>query len=762
MSARFTRGKSRPRRVGHLVLSCFVATLALFQLTSPEASAAGGSSAASSGGSSAAGSSFPARVEDFATCTLDAPGWTEDKNRPLSDAYNADLWTQATPGQDPKGVQELLADLIGKLKCTPQPDISKLYISVLFFDESSQPPALARVVVHRYHGGWKIVDPPDTNKPEVYGSRIGDFELYDLRLLPEGFLVSSQYLVATSSNPLLSQIPGVIGLIAGGVKGNIAVPTPPAALLRSPSRPPSGPKEGEGGPKECQDKEATYISTLHDCSEGTTGTSQQSFLIRRVTVPPAFMPHRLRQPSVIPQIAITDQLVFTSQLESYMLESLRLRAKNDQEVRDLEQGLFTAYHGCRAHVTADLAASVAGTPPYLVARLFDPAGGPPVSNLCLRLTVRNFQGAALQQKVVQLEPLHVGKPQTLCWAIPGPLHGDYLATAEVLDKQRPLADELEDAAAATFLSVPPPPPASSLSGSLTAPSATPTWGDPFSLGYTVNGTKPGDPVNVELFAAATGKKMDIDPPPLAQPAPATGPATGTFILPTAQIGLGSRLAVLEVVPSTTNLTTPVASASFRVVGGLPGTEPGASAVAAGPACLIVDDSKLTSSTSSQPAAIAYGNIAAAYSWLLTQATPPPPAAPAPTTYTLGKLTRYAFSLGVAGLLPSNLHKVPAPSNNPLSWVALDIHPFLYDETRFSPDIKERFRGFLGIAATPNIGVVGGLGMGIYRGLTLEGGYALLLANIENKTQPIPLPTSGPRTHRGALGAFFVGVGYSLQ
>jgi hypothetical protein len=773
-------------------LASLVLTLALALLTSTAAGAAGSSSTASS--SSGSGSPFPAKVEDFADCTLSSPGWGQEQNQKLSAAFNEERWTEDVrrkevgkePVKNESGVQEIVADVIERLSCKGSKshaqidkiNLSKFYFSVLFFDESSQPPALARVVVHSYDGSWKLVDPPGTDKPEVYGSRIGDFELYDLRLLPEGFLVASQYQVGTSSNPLITQIPGVIGQLAGGVKPSGIVPVPAA-----PSSPGNAAVAGGAAqmlapnafklllvepkieapalpPTECE----KMVSDMPSCELAEAVGQQQRFLIRRVSVPLAFQPNLLRQPSVIPQVSITDQLVFSSQLESYVLASLRHRAmdadgqlalrKLPPKVVSLEERLFKAYYGCRVHISTDLAATAAGAPRYLVARVLNPAGGPPLPDLCVGFDLKTLDGAEVASRKVRLpKPLLAGTPQTVCWAAPVAASGNYLGTAEVFDEQRSKREpkvEVEDAVAAAVFAIPAP--NVQLSGALTPSAPAPNWGDPFSLAFAVRSDQDLQGITVTIFDSATGKRLD-DPRKVTRKLPKDMDASGSFVFSTAKIGLGTRFAVLEAALTATQ-SVPVASAGFRVVGGMPGTQVGASSVAPGPACLVVDDSSLGDDKRSQEAAVAYGDLAAAYSWLLAQATPPPAAAPAPTTYTMGKLTRYAFSLGVAGMFQPNFHRPPSELTTPLSWVAVDIHPLRYDETRFSPDFRERLRAFLGIAITPNIGVVGGWGIGLFRGLTAEGGFALLLTTVEK-------PHSAA-TYRGPLGAWFVGLGYSLQ
>ena len=174
------------------------------------------------------------------------------------------------------------------------------------------------------------------------------------------------------------------------------------------------------------------------------------------------------------------------------------------------------------------------------------------------------------------------------------------------------------------------------------------------------------------------------------------------------------------------------------------------------------------------------NLYATYSTLAapTQLTSPAPGA----QYTMGKLTRFGFSLGLAVLGRSQLN-TPAktvtttqgmggasvtslaanPPTNPLTFVAVDYHLPRYDETRFSPTLGERFRAYLGVAITPDPGAVAGLGFGIVRGLAVELGYSVLLENVlargERLGQPVSVHSPTPRK---GVGALFAGIGYSFQ
>jgi hypothetical protein len=158
----------------------------------------------------------------------------------------------------------------------------------------------------------------------------------------------------------------------------------------------------------------------------------------------------------------------------------------------------------------------------------------------------------------------------------------------------------------------------------------------------------------------------------------------------------------------------------------------------------------------------------------TQLTGPAP----PTPYTLGRYTRFGFSLGAAVLGHPQLNTpakvttasatttstlLPDNPTTPLTFIAFDVH-WPYDETRFSPSFAERLRAFFGVALTPDLGAVGGVGVGIVRGLSIEVGYSVLLAHALARGEQLSSPEVilHDPTPRKAVGAFFAGIGYSFQ
>ena len=146
-----------------------------------------------------------------------------------------------------------------------------------------------------------------------------------------------------------------------------------------------------------------------------------------------------------------------------------------------------------------------------------------------------------------------------------------------------------------------------------------------------------------------------------------------------------------------------------------------------------------------------------------------------TQYVVAPLTQVDIGLGTGVILGTSLNrpvKVDSSKNlvddqptTLLTFASLNYHPGGYDETTILPRASELFRLFGGIALTPNPGVVAGLGYGIpkLRGLAVTAGGGVLLANLLRRgdTVGIPPKTDGKPTRRGALGIWFIGIGYSL-
>jgi hypothetical protein len=163
-----------------------------------------------------------------------------------------------------------------------------------------------------------------------------------------------------------------------------------------------------------------------------------------------------------------------------------------------------------------------------------------------------------------------------------------------------------------------------------------------------------------------------------------------------------------------------------------------------------------------------------YSTLLSLATSPELIPPQTTQLTLGHLTRFAFTLGAAGIVRDYVHQPvkvvsmfyakDGPST-PLTYVGLDIHPARYDETRFRPTWQERFRCFVAAALTPAPGLVGGVGFGLFRGVAVEAGTGVLAPSVlpaGAKLGDMVKASAKNPTPRKATVPLFFGLGYSFQ
>jgi hypothetical protein len=203
------------------------------------------------------------------------------------------------------------------------------------------------------------------------------------------------------------------------------------------------------------------------------------------------------------------------------------------------------------------------------------------------------------------------------------------------------------------------------------------------------------------------------------------------------------------------------------------TSPEEAAEPTGAACLATviasislgDDQSLT---------FGVANLFTTYSALLSQAASPEATPPQTSQLTLGHLTRFAFTLGAAGIVRDYVHQPvkvvsmfyakDGPAT-PLTYVGLDIHPARYDETRFSPSWQERFRCFVAAAVAPAPGLVGGVGFGVFRGLAIEAGTGVLAPSVlpaGAKLGDMVKPSGQNPTPRKATVPLFFGLGYSFQ
>lgn len=217
----------------------------------------------------------------FTTCTGSAWG----SNLELSLAYTRTNWPE---------VQRIIRRFLKSLTCS-QPFPDDAYFSVVFLNEALTPPALSRVLVHR-------LDP----KPEIYGSRVEGYDLYDLQLLSDlNIVVTTNYQATTVPNGALTQLPGVFAKLAG------AVGVVPSAIAVSAAAP--------------VQNNAEFIDNKSVKPEFT-------FVVRRVQLPVDFKAAGFSTPTVVPQVSVSDQLSLTKTLEADLRKKFAERAKSEDKI----------------------------------------------------------------------------------------------------------------------------------------------------------------------------------------------------------------------------------------------------------------------------------------------------------------------------------------------------------------------------------------------------------------------------------------------
>ncbi len=821
----------RSLRSTHLRRLCAALGMAALAATAraeaAAAPAAGSSSASSTTSASTATTPapFPAKVEDFATCPYDAT-WDATKNRQLSDAYNANRWAEVeqTLAEFLKGLGPCNALAKHNQNAPDQKLVSlvedEAYFSVLFLDETLTAPAVVRVIIHKSGDTWRCQRSNFSDLPEIYGYRIGSLRMYDVRLLPAGVLVTSQYNASPSPNPLIGQIPTVLSTLAGGVKTTIPLPPaapPPAGgtdsilkvLFEQPSQVhlfSEEMKEDQFSQLQAAQAFKSQVSLRQFSDDITTGDLDDlaqkikapflpyltppracanvgqddlpkpislSYLVRRISVPHKFRTRFLNVPSVIPTLNVTDQLSFSSDLELYLLDSQRQRAANQPAVSDIEKSLFAGYLNCRGLVSVGLETQLS----WVIARVHFPAASAVwTSRLKLHLTASRLKPDGTQEKVddtnFSLTPSTTLAGEVFCWhpkvsSPSGPLADHFEIAAELSEATRnfPVAR----ANALLFDPVL----SGSVTGTLFLSDRSLAWDSPLKASYVISQPKTGQRFELEVFDLATGKEVGRRsiPSPSSHDLDVAQELKGDALLQTALLGVGDRLVVLKAADQPGARWLPVARARVTVTDVVP-SGPGAAASAAPAAptpagCLAVSDAKqLAELNGSQQEDSRFYDLFGAYSGLLALNIPSAaPATPVATQYTMGTLSRWGFSLGAAWIVRTSLHTPSPLLADPLSWVALDWHPWRYDETRYLPSFAERFRVFGGVSITPDIGGVAGVGLGMVRGLTLEAGYGVVLATAVTGPPPV-CPTMmmcpGPVTGRRGVGVTFLGLGYTFQ
>lgn len=554
----------------------------------------------------------------------------------------------------------------------------------------------------------------------------------------------------------------------------------------------------------------------------------QQLEVRSVDVPDAFKNTIAWLPTktAIPQVAVTDVMAFTTSLESSYLRSLGERAArfdldfpdqlcqwgdncsqprgncsdpaNCGPLATINQQLRTRYGKCRfASLGWQFFVFAKGTDGTVRATLSDAKGQTPYGNYQVRLSARRLDDSA-STSTVQCEPITAQRPPEtsfLAWTAACPP-----ATADVgvYDIQ---ADLFGGKSGGVLLST---------AHTSMPPNATEhlslTGGNTVTIGATVTATAVLPPADLASQASSVvlnvfDAKIDsvhlLNSLPMQLQTSSTQPQTSstqpqqsaaqqaTFQvdIPTASLGIGDRIAVVEI-SGKDNAARSVASLPFTVgaTGPASGGQGGAGS-ASGSDCATVSLEELKwmegsgDLISSQEFTLDLVDLNSTYSALLQMSTPGAAGASAaqqpPTQYTLGSLTRWTFSLGLAGVIGRPLMNQPAKMSSStvvpdtptpvLTYVAAELHPVPYDETKFSPDFGERLRIIGGISLTPNPGFVLGGGFGLIRGLSIEGGVAFLLGNILPTGRSFTPPSdAGSRVARSLYSIGFAGFAYSFQ
>jgi len=143
---------------------------------------------------------------------------------------------------------------------------------------------------------------------------------------------------------------------------------------------------------------------------------------------------------------------------------------------------------------------------------------------------------------------------------------------------------------------------------------------------------------------------------------------------------------------------------------------------------------------------------------------------APLTYVeigLGAAYIERTALNQAAKVDSSTNLVDATPTTLLTYVAANWRPWGYDESVRKQDFRQDFRIVIGPALTPNPGLVVGFGyapVASLRPISVQVGFGVLLADVLRTGDSLGKPPHDPGhpTKRGALGVWFIGLGYGLQ
>jgi hypothetical protein len=685
--------------------------------------------------------------------------WSVADNLQLSAQYNSGQWNV---------LQDKLKRFIAHLTCSKLD--KTLPFSVVFLNEAAEVPTLARVLVQS--------NPPT----EQFGNRVAGFKMNDLQLVAsQALIITTHYSVTAAPNPLLSQVSGVLSQASG-------------AFSKA---------AGAGGAK----------------AAAPPAQQPRAFIVHSVELPEAF---RALDSSVVPQVAVTD--MFSSaptEIANYMLTSLSARVKQADvgaaadALSTINIDLNAAFvDQCLGKTPGTIAGSVvqgngwpaAGAQIAIVGDLGEKTTANSLGSFTLTEPPGTYQlqvsapgFATTLTKPLALEAGgKVDAPIELA-SIAGPsvygvvqAEGTAIAGATVAltDSTTQATTDarghfhLSQGAGIYQITVSAPGYATTTTVPLVMAAGTNLWID------AINIARPPGPTNIQgtviqatSGAPLVGAAVKIVEPQDALPTTATTNLAGQFALTVAgpgQYRIGVSAAGFQ--PLTQEVA--VATVGSKVLPNPLQLAPAAAAPDQAACSRALGDALgkdlgllRLSTVLPENQAKAFELVETLFATYVALANPSQSAGPAPATqYTMGKLTRFAFSLGAAAIwktqlnTPAKLGTGTQPKllrDNPstaLTFVAVDIAFRRYDETRYSPSREERARWFLGIALTPNPGAVAGLAFEVVRGLSVEAGYALLIANTlaSGETLKPNSPALHNPTPRQKLGAIFAGISYNFQ
>jgi hypothetical protein len=104
-----------------------------------------------------------------------------------------------------------------------------------------------------------------------------------------------------------------------------------------------------------------------------------------------------------------------------------------------------------------------------------------------------------------------------------------------------------------------------------------------------------------------------------------------------------------------------------------------------------------------------------------------------------------------------------PMNDVVTAITVNIHPKRYDPNALAMTPAERYRCFLGATYTPEFGLMGGVGIGLIRGLSVNVGYGVMRINEIRSGDEFGEAPSRPEDpfDNAAAGFGFLGLGYKF-